>query len=266
MMPVDFTDLTLSDAMEQLRQSDEIFAVATIVRTAGTTSAKPGAKALLRADGTLLQGWLGGGCVRGAVRKAALRAYETGRPQFISIAPEEELSDKGVRAGDDIDGVRFARNGCPSKGSIDVYIEPSLPQPELLIIGGSPVAGILASLSPQFGWAVGMLDPEAPLPAPVSGRPRFLVIATQGQGDLVALKTALATRSDYVAFVGSHKKFATLSEKLAAAGIEQNTLASVRAPAGLDICAVTPEEIALSILAELTQVRRKLVARAAQGG
>lgn len=249
-----------------LEDGEDLFAVATIVRTAGTTAAKPGAKALLRADGTILDGWLGGGCVRGAIREATLRAYATGQPQFISVAPEEDLARKGVQPGDDVDGVRFARNGCPSKGTVDIFIEPHLPRPELLVFGQSPVAAKLAELSPHFGWAATGAAPDAPLPARQPGRARFLVIATQGLGDLAALKTALADEAEYVAFVGSTLKFDALSQKLRAAGVDAGRVAAVHAPAGLDIGAVTPAEIALSILAQLTQVRRAALTRAAQDG
>lgn len=249
-----------------LQVGEDCFAIATIVRTAGTTSAKPGAKALLREDGTILEGWLGGGCVRGAIKDATLRAYTTGQPQFISVAPEEDLTQKGVRAGDDVDGIRFARNGCPSKGTIDIFIEPYLPTPDLLIFGTSPVAEKLIELAPQFGWAVAAAQTDTPLAERTSGRGRYLVVATQGQGDLAALKTSLADTADYLAFVGSTKKFASLSEKLIAAGVEGSQIATVRAPAGLNIGAVTPSEIALSILAELTQVKRELLAKVAQNG
>jgi xanthine dehydrogenase accessory factor len=247
-----------------LQIGEDCFAVATIVRTAGTTSAKPGAKALMRADGTILEGWLGGGCVRGAIKNATLRAYANGQPQFISVAPEEDLTEKGVRAGDDVDGVYFARNGCPSKGTIDIFIEPYLPMPDLLIFGASPVAEKLVELAPQFGWAVAIADADAAMPERTQGRRRYLVIATQGQGDLAALKTGLSGAVDYVAFVGSTKKFASLSEKLIAAGVAPPQIASVRAPAGLNIGAVTPAEIALSILAELTQAKRDTLAKVVQ--
>lgn len=259
--------MTPKQIMEHsLQEGEDYFAIATIVRTAGTTAAKPGAKALLRADGTILEGWLGGGCVKGAIREATLRAYTTGQPQFISVAPEEHLAEKGVKAGDDVDGVRFARNGCPSKGTIDIFIEPHLPEPDLLIFGQSPVAVKLMELAPQFGWAAAEAATYAPLPTRLLGSGRYLVIATQGQGDLAALQTGLAESADYVAFVGSAKKFAALSDKLVATGVNAAQIADVHAPAGLNIGAVTPAEIALSILAELTQVKREVLAQAAQNG
>ncbi|WP_238366470.1 XdhC family protein [Mesobacterium pallidum] len=235
-----------------LRDRGEAFAFATILRTVGATAAKPGAKAVLGADGAILHGWLGGGCTRGAVKAAVLRALEEGRPQLVSVAPEELLADMGVAPGQEVDGRRYARNGCPSKGSIEIFVEPCLPVPELVVLGASPVAQALAGLAPQFHWQVSGAVPEA---ASAHGQ-RIIVIATQGQGDMDALTAALAEPFDHVAFVGSRKKFAALATRLKEAGVDPARIDAVRAPAGLDIGAVTPEEIALSILAELVQVRR----------
>lgn len=255
MSPAEILDSELADAAQTLRDRQEAFAFATIVRTVGATAAKPGAKALLSADGTILHGWLGGGCTRGAVKRAALDALQVGQPQLISVAPEELLEEIGVVADDEVDGTRFARNGCPSKGTIDIFIEPCLPMPELVVLGASPVAQSLSAIAPQFHWAVSAsVTSES-----AAGRPRFVVIATQGQGDLDALKTVLANPPDYVAFVGSARKFETLAQKLEASGIAPEIIKSVFAPAGLDLGAVTPEEIALSILAQLVRLRRQNV-------
>lgn len=254
MTPAEILSTDLAEAAQQLRDMDEPFAFATIVRTAGSTAAKPGAKALLSVDGTILQGWLGGGCTRGAVKRAALEALQHGTPQLVSVAPEDLLAEKGVAAGDEVDGTRFARNGCPSRGTVDIFIEPCLPSPQLTVMGASPVAQVLSSLAPQFQWSVSS-KPSQKNPH----QPSFVVIATQGQGDLDALKAALSNQATYVAFVGSRRKYASLAEKLAAAGIEQSVIDRVQAPAGLDLGAVTPEEIALSILAQLVQVRRAAI-------
>ena len=241
----------MAEVVTDLKRGDHPFAFATIVRTAGATAAKPGAKAVLSADGTILRGWLGGGCTSGAVKRAALEALQSGQPQLISVAPEELLAEKGVAPGDEIEGTRFARNGCPSKGSIDIFIEPYLPVPQLTVIGASPVAQALSRLASEFQWSV---SPDIAETHPA--RKKIIVIATQGAGDLDALTRALEATPDYVAFVGSRRKYASLSEKLAAKGIDPAAIAAVKAPAGLDIGAVTPEEIALSILAELVAVRR----------
>lgn len=255
MTPAEVMSTDLAQAAQALRDRQEPFAFATIVRTAGSTAAKPGAKALLSADGTMLHGWLGGGCTRGAVKKAAIQALQDGAPQLISVAPEELLAEKGVVAGDKIDGTRFARNGCPSKGTVDIFIEPCIPMPQLIVMGASPVAQALSALAPQFHWSVATAVPGDDNPH----QSRFVVVATQGQGDVDALTSALSCRASYVAFVGSARKFASLSEKLVAKGIGTAVTEKVSAPAGIDLGAVTPEEIALSILAELVQVRRSAV-------
>lgn len=254
MTPAEILSNDLAEAAQELRDKDEPFAFATIIRTAGSTAAKPGAKALLSADGTILQGWLGGGCTKGAVKRAALQALQDGTPQLVSVAPEDLLAEKGVTAGDQVDGTRFDRNGCPSRGTVDIFIEPCLPLPQLVIMGTSPVAEALRALAPQFHWSVATALGEGK-----SHQQSFVVIATQGQGDLEALKSALSTKPDYVAFVGSSRKYGSLAEKLVATGVEQTLTDQVQAPAGLDLGAVTPEEIALSILAQLVQERRSAV-------
>ena len=253
MTPAEILHDELAEVAQDLRARQEPFAFATIVRTAGATAAKPGAKALLSADGTVLHGWLGGGCTRGAVKRAALEALRDGKPQLISVAPEEFLEEHGVVAGDEVNGLRFARNGCPSRGTVDIFIEPCLPVPELTILGTSPVAQALSSLAPQFHWSVS----STPAAKASEHRQNIVIVATQGQGDLGALKAALNGAPDYIAFVGSARKFAALAEKLVDDGLAPEAVAAVKAPAGLDLGAVTPEEIALSILAQLVQLRRQ---------
>lgn len=260
----------LNSEMDRLRRAGQPFAIATIVRTIDATSAKPGAKALILADGTLTDGWVGGGCARAAVSRAAQDALREGTPQFVSLRPADLLEAQGVSAGEHRDGIRFARNGCPSKGSMDIFVEPVLPLPQLVICGAGPVALALADLSARFDMHRTLCAPGAlPDPAPdvedcvdsfafdtAPHRARFIVIATQGKGDEAALRAALACGADYVAFVGSARKFTTLAARLQADGVCPQALAQVRAPAGLDLHAITPEEIALSILAQIVATRR----------
>ncbi|MEL6478518.1 MAG: XdhC family protein [Pseudomonadota bacterium] len=260
MTPAEFLCSDLADAAQALRAREEPFAFATIVRTAGPTAAKPGAKALLGADGSILQGWLGGGCTRGAVKKAALAALRTGAPQLVSVAPEDLLSAIGVQPGDQVEGTQFAQNGCPSRGSVDIFIEPYVPVPVLTVLGTSPVAKALAEAAPGFHWSVAT---EAPLPGATAP---IIVIATQGEGDLDALGKALTTHPTHVAFVGSKRKFSALATKLRQRGFDEGQIAAIKAPAGLDIGAVTPEEIALSILAELVQIRRRGIKKPEEAG
>ena len=254
MTPAEILSPELTEKVDAQRAADKPFAFATIVRTVGSTAAKPGAKALLAEDGTILEGWLGGGCARGAVKRAALTAFRTAEPQLISVTPEEFLAELGVEAGTQHGGVTYARNGCPSKGTVDIFIEPSLPLPELVVMGASPVAKALCSLAAQFQFAIRAVEADVDL-LPTS-RQRYVVIATQGQGDMVALNAALASGPSLISFVGSSRKFAALSQKLMDAGADPAAVRSVKAPAGLNINAVTPDEIALSILAELVKQRR----------
>lgn len=261
--PSDRFDAMLAD----LRARGEPFALATVVRTINATSAKPGAKAIILPDGTIAEGWIGGGCARSAVTKAGVMAIRQAKPQFVSLRPEELLAAEGVAAGEERQGIRFARNGCPSKGSMDVFVEPVLPRPQLVILGEGPVAIALAALAEPFGFhrihaAPGLLVSAAEETrgdfttlAPFGGQ-RFIIVATQGKGDVQGLTAALQTGADHVAFVGSRRKFAALSENLRASGMGEAALSRVKAPAGLDLHAITPEEIALSILAEITLLRR----------
>lgn len=257
----------LEAEIRRLRAEGRAFAVATIVRTVEATSAKPGAKALILGDGTLVGGWLGGGCARSAVSKAAIAAVAQGRPQFVSLRPEDLLMAEGVTPGEERNGIRFARNGCPSHGSMDIFVEPELPQPRLVIFGAGPVALSLADLAARFdlhrtlcapgltGVSVEAMQDGFAIDTDAATQ-RYVVVATQGKGDEAALRAAIASGAGYVAFVGSRRKFAVLVDKLAADGIDRASLAAVKAPAGLNIQAITPDEIALSILAEIVQTRR----------
>jgi xanthine dehydrogenase accessory factor len=255
----------------ELKNAGEAFVLATVVRTVAATAAKAGAKAIIRADGTIVDGWIGGGCARGAVLKAAKDAITDGEPRFVSVQPEDMLAELGVSAGTEKEGVRFARNMCPSKGTMDVFIEPVLPAPGIVILGSSPVAVALADIAPRFGYHVTVCAPGgeqgafAAADARIDGfmletartADKYLVVSTQGRGDEAALSAALSVQSAHVAFVGSKAKASAIGERLRGKGIEEARLAALKAPAGLDIGAITPEEIALSILAEVTQIRRK---------
>lgn len=259
------------DLVAQMKAAEQAFALATVVRTVSVTAAKAGAKAIIRPDGTIVAGWIGGGCARGAVLKAAREALADGEPRMVSVQPEDMLAELGVKAGDNRDGVRFASNMCPSKGTMDIFVEPVLPHPSLVILGASPVAMSLVSQARQLGYHVTLAAPASDLSvtpdadALIDGfalgelhqAKRFIVISTQGKGDEAALRAALSIDASYHAFVGSRRKMAALREKLVTAGIAPATIDRIKAPAGLDLGAITPEEIAMSILAEITIERRR---------
>jgi xanthine dehydrogenase accessory factor len=254
---------------EELKAKGEPFVVATVVRTLASVAAKPGAKAILSADGRMA-GWVGGGCALGAVKQAAQRCLEDGEARLISVMPFDQLKAQGLRPGDSKDGIEFAKNMCPSRGVVDVFIEPVLPRPLLILCGATPVAIAIADLAPRIGLQVAVCAPAAQhdlFPAGTLLRDGFasaadspaggyVIVATQGSGDDAALKAALQSPARYVAFVGSRAKVAALKERLAEEGIAPERLADLHGPAGLAIGAVTPEEIALSVLADVVQARR----------
>jgi len=235
------------------------------------TAAKAGAKAIIRPDGRIEAGWIGGGCARGATLKAAREALADGQSRLVSIQPENLLEELGVKPGEDRDGINFARNMCPSRGTMDIFVEPVLPKPTLVVLGSSPVAQALVEQARPLGYHVTLAAPLAhfdTMPeadeivdgfAPDTSHParRFVIVSTQGKGDEAALKAAVAIDAEYHGFVGSRRKMASLREKLAVQGVAAAAVGRVKAPAGLDIGAITPEEIALSILAEITIERRR---------
>ena len=240
---------SLDETQRRLRAEGAPHALATVVRTWEATSAKPGAKAVVSAEGEILEGWVGGGCARGAIGRAAIKAIERNEPVLVALRPDDRLAAEGVEPCEVRDGMIYERNGCASKGSLDIYVEPFVPSPDLVVLGDGPVARALVPLARGFDFRVGTDLPPAP-------RELFVVVATQGKGDAVALERALAAGARFTAFVGSARKAATLKEKLAVKGADAEALARLAAPAGLPIGAATAEEIALSILAQIVQVRR----------
>jgi len=258
------------DLVAQMKAAEEAFVLATVVRTVSMTAAKAGAKAVVLPDGTISEGWIGGGCARAAVLKAAREAIADGRPRLVSVQPPDVLQAQGHKAGDEQGGIRFAKNMCPSQGTMDVFVEPVLPRPQIVVCGSSRVAVAIAGLGRRVGFAVTVCVPAAEqaafaeadrriegfaLPVDDEG-PRFVVVSTQGRGDEAALQEALAIDAAYVAFVGSRKKAEALRNSLAERGVAPERLARLKAPAGLDLGAITPDEIAISILAEIIAVRR----------
>jgi xanthine dehydrogenase accessory factor len=258
------------DVISTRKAAGEPFALATVVRTVAATAAKAGAKAVILPDGTISEGWIGGGCARAAVLKAAKDALADGKSRLVSVQPPDLLADHGVQAGVEHEGVRFAKNTCPSQGTMDIFVEPVLPRPQVVICGSSPVAVAVADLARRAKFAVTVCAPAAEqaafdqadrriegyaLPVEEAGA-RYVVVSTQGRGDEAALLAALAVDVDYVAFVGSRKKAEALKQILSQRNVPAERLAKLKAPAGLDLGAITPDEIAISILAEIVAVRR----------
>jgi len=252
--------------IEAERASGRPFAVATVIRTAGATSAKAGAKAVIAEDGTL-SGHLGGACVAGAVGRAAAEALASGMVSTIRIRPRAEID----RAVDD-DGAVLHGSGCPSGGIVELLIEPYPPAPRLAVAGASPVAAAIARVGAAAGYRIARAAAaeDRPLTGPEGGRAVALdfaglplgagdavVVATQGRHDMVALRAALGSEAGHVAMVASRAKAASLCARLLAEGVAPDRLARLEAPAGPDLGGVEPEEIAVAVIAGVVRWRNR---------
>lgn len=232
------------------------FAIATVVRVEGSSSAKLGSKALIDDQGKILMGWVGGGCAESAVRSEALKCMQSEKPQLISLNMQDEVL--GV--------------GMPCGGMMDVYIEPVAPKPVLLIAGHGRIAETLAGLGQWMNFSVTVSDPSADRES-FPGADRvirkdfdltetridsrtFVVIATLHKNDHLWLQKALESEAGYVALVASAHRAKLVLDYLRLEGIPAEKLDRVWAPAGLDLGAATPEEIALSIMSQIVALRR----------
>jgi xanthine dehydrogenase accessory factor len=205
-------------------------------------------------------GWIGSGCAQPVVIKEALKALADGQPRLIRISPTAE-PERGI--------AEYAMT-CHSGGALDIYIEPILPKPLIVILGRSPVAQALARLGKAIHYQISVLASDAdPAQFPDADRlyadidlrevkitrDTFIVVSTQGVGDEEALRRAAQTHADHVAFVASKAKAQKVLNYLRDTGVSSERLSRVRAPAGINIGAESPEEIAVSILAEIIQMR-----------
>ena len=263
------------DLIQRLRGEGAAFCVATVIRTANLTSAKAGAKAVVTQDGEV-HGFVGGGCVIGAVRDAARNALECGKPRMICVRPKEEgvaAADGDVDGDVDGDGASIYDSGCPSGGTVELFIEPFRRPRRLVICGASPVAQALVTLARTVGFEVivaALKSDHEIIPGadgylgdfdlrPLDLQPEdSIVIATQGKRDREALRGALSSPARYLGMVGSRRKIAKLKSDLAKEGAHSaDRLDQLKGPAGLDIGAIGPEEIALAIAVEVVAFLRQ---------
>ncbi|SEA91720.1 XdhC family protein [Rubrimonas cliftonensis] len=254
------------DAIQALRAGGRPFAVVTVLRTEDATSARPGDKAAIDADGAII-GHLGGACVRRAAREAAAALAEGATPRVIRVRPADRVVDLT-----DADGAAVYRSGCPSGGSVELLVEPFAPAPRLAVWGDGAVAQALLTLGAGMGLRSEARDAATRAEGAEGAGDAALgprdaaVVATQGLGDLPALREALASGAGFLGMVASRRKAAALSARLAAEGAEPGRLAALRSPVGLQIGALAPEEIAVSILAEMVAARRLAAACSGAAG
>ena len=255
------------DLLEQaaaLKEQDKPFVLATVVACKPPTSAKPGAKAIVQPDGSF-HGWVGGSCAQPLVTRESLKALQDGQSRLVLLAPNPEDVDVGL------EGTVLIPMTCRSEGTLAIYLEPCLPKPELVVIGQSPMARSLVVLGDKLGFRVTACDPSATaelfLDAEslvqqldgirgMTGPRSYLVVATAGHYDEEALEAALSGEAGYVGLVASPRRGRAVIDYLRGKGVCPEALKRVKYPAGVDIGAETPEEIALSILAEIVQRMR----------
>jgi len=249
-----------------LRAARTPFVLATVVASYPPQSVRPGAKAIVRADGSI-HGWIGGGCVQPVVRQESVDALADGRPRLVRMNAGTGGADTGAsRHGD----VREYPMTCQGEGGIEIYLEPVLAAPRLVLLGHTPVVQSLARLGAELGFDVivgsAAVPPDLFPPgvrvmtdsgAALAGADAttYVVVGTMGAGDEAALAAAAASEAPYVGLVASRKKARYLIDYVRAEGTATERLARVKFPAGLDLGGMSASEIALSVLAEIVQRR-----------
>ena len=233
--------------MGELTRRGQAFALATVVWRQPPSSSQPGARAIITADGEL-HGWIGGACAEPVVIREAQRVIAEGTARLLLLGTPDQFGG-GVP-----DGMTVIPISCQSEGALEIYIEPVVPAPHLVIIGASPMARTLASLAGALGWRTDLVDGPDFTPDRADER-SMIVVATQGHDDEDVLIRAVAARPAYLGLVGSRRRGATVLGYLADRGVPQDQLDRVRVPAGLDLGHTTHQEIAVAILAELVQLR-----------
>ena len=239
--------MNIENECSELRAREEPFVLATVVAYKSPQSAKPGSKAIIKADGSSI-GWVGGGCVQPIVLREAKRALQTGQPKLLTISPDDPR--------DDWKGVESFRMTCEGGGSLEIYLEPFLPKPQLLIVGASPVAETLAQLGDLLDFKVVVAGTDFSSVKDQINESSYVVVATMGNRDEEGLLAVIGTRPKYLGLVASRKKSEALFEYVRTTGTTDEDISVITCPAGLEIGSETLPEIALSVAAEITRIRR----------
>ena len=234
-----------------LARRGEPFVLAVVVRREPFTSAQQGDMAVITTDGGY-NGWLGGSCTQPTVTREAQLALADGKPRLLSLSPDPTREERP--------GVKAVAMTCQSGGSVDIYLEPVLPQPRLLLFGASPVVRALARLGEAMGYSADVAE-QSGMVRPDPRARVYAVVASMGENDEGMVAAALAAEPEYLGVVASRKRFAEIRATLLGRGFEAAALDRIHNPAGLDIGARLPEELAVSILAEIVQLQRAMPQR-----
>ena len=231
----------------ELSKRGEAFALATVVWRQGPSSGQQGSRAIITEAGEL-HGWIGGACAEPVVIREAQRVIADGEARLLLLGTPEQFGEAVP------EGMTVVPIACQSEGALEVYIEPVLPAPHLVVVGRSPMAHTLADLARALGWRAVLIDgPD--FTSADAGERSMVVVATQGHYDEEAVQQAVAARPAYLGLVGSQRRGVALLGYLAERGVPRDRLDKIRVPAGLDLGRTTHEEIAVAILAELVQLR-----------
>lgn len=245
----------------ELARRGEPFVLAVVVRREPHSSAQPGDMAVITATGAY-HGWIGGACAAPTVRREAERVLADGRPRLLSLSPEPSLESRS--------GVTALPITCHSGGTVDIFLEPVVAAPRVRVFGGSPAARALAAVGKAMGYTVELVAPGLTGAAGVDAlvtdvggadaragtrEPLYIVVATMGEFDEDALVSALAARPVYLGVVASRRRYAEIRDAVLTRGVTAAELDGIRNPAGLDIGARRPEELAVSVFAEIVQVQ-----------
>jgi xanthine dehydrogenase accessory factor len=239
--------LNIQDQCNDLRAREEPFVLATVVAYKSPQSARPGSKAIIKPDGSMT-GWIGGGCVQPIVLREAKQVLQTGKPKLLTISPDPR---------DDWGGVQSFRMTCEGGGSLEIYLEPFLPRPQLVVVGASPVAAIVAELGALLDFKVIAADTDFSSVKDQINELSYVVVATMGNHDEEGLLAVIGTRPRYLGLVASRKKSEALFDYLRETGASEEDIAVITCPAGIEIGSETMPEIGLSVAAEITRVRRQ---------
>ena len=233
----------------ELRQRGEEFVLATVVWREGPSSGQQGSRAIVTASGQTI-GWIGGACAEPVLIREALRALERREPRLLVLGVSDQF-------GDLPQGLTAIAISCQSNGALQIFIEPVVPVPELVVVGRSPMAQTLCQLASDLGWRTELIDGPDFSSDAVSSR-SLVVVATQGHGDEDVIESALSSTPAYLGVIGSARRGEALLGYLADRGVPQEQLGSIRVPAGLDLGRISHREVAVAVLAELVKLRPTL--------
>jgi xanthine dehydrogenase accessory factor len=240
-------DLEILEQASELARRGEPFALATVVWREGPSSSQQGSRAIITASGEL-RGWIGGACAEPVVIREARRVIADGAPRLLLLGTPGQFGEAVP------EGMTVVPISCQSEGALEVYVEPVVPAPHLVVVGDSPMARTLAGLAGALGWRTSLVTAAGFATAGADSR-SLVVVATQGHGDEEAMAQAVAAQPAYLGLVGSRKRGTAVLGYLADQGLPAHQLDRVRVPAGLDLGHTSHREIAVAILAELVQLR-----------